>query len=237
MCCFISLSSVQNLVAAATAGITTTSVANPMKAAYASEFAPGGTLVDYEVGITVGNKEASLSRKVDNSNVIFDKDYYFKFGTAPQWIENNNGDVLFPKTMPFTPSQQRYDTLKKYKSRIETSIYVNIVEKIGKDAIPNNTYNQIADPTTSPDYSIRALGLLANGFLASENTGATNELYLARWYINEIYLHLLDIQNATDQQSAKTSYTKCVKAINSYLNLLNRVITSKVGDKFELISL
>ena len=37
----------------------------------AAEFTPGGTLVDREVGITVGNADASLSRKVDNSNVIF----------------------------------------------------------------------------------------------------------------------------------------------------------------------
>ena len=34
-------------------------------------FAPGGTLVDYEVGVQVGNGEASKSRKSDNTNVIF----------------------------------------------------------------------------------------------------------------------------------------------------------------------
>lgn len=200
-------------------------------------FAPGGTLVDYEVGVNVGNTEASLTRKADNSNVIFDKDYYFKFGTAPTWITSEN-EFDFPKTMPFTPSQQRYDTLKKYKSRIETSIYTNIVNNIGKDAIPNNTYNNIPDPTSSSnEYSIRAMGLLANGFLASENTGTTNELFLARWYINEIYLRLIDIRTASDQKTAQVAYNCCIKAINSYLRMLNRVITSKVGEKFDIIEM
>jgi hypothetical protein len=60
-------------------------------------FAPGGTLVDYEVGVTVGNAQASKSRKTDNSNVVFNQDYYYKFGTAPQWIESENNE--FPKTM------------------------------------------------------------------------------------------------------------------------------------------
>jgi len=31
--------------------------------------------------------------------------------------------------------------------------------------------------------NLRSAGLLANNLLASENAGAPNELYLARWYL------------------------------------------------------
>ena len=79
------------------------------------------------------------------------------------------------------------------------------------------------------------MGLLANSFMASENTGATNELFLARWYINEIYLQLQDAQSASSADEAAKYYGYAKKATNSYLGLLNRVITSKIGDPLELL--
>ena len=193
-------------------------------------FAPGGTLVDYEVGVTASNPQASKSRRADNSNVVFNQDYYFKFGTAAPWIEN--GSTEFPKTMPFTPSQQRYDTMKKYRERVQRGI--NLIADIG-EAVRNGNYASIQDGT-APEYSIRPMGLLANGFLASENTGTTNELLLSRWYINEMYLDINDIKGASSKEEAMKSYDALTKALNSYLGLLNRVITSKVGDKFELVN-
>merc|ERR1739842_128581 len=82
-----------------------------------------------------------------------------------------------------------------------------------------------------PAYQLRALGLLANSFLATENTGTTNELMLARWYINETYLRIGDYRSALekgDKKEAKISYECLNKAMNSYLTLLNRSITAKV---------
>lgn len=192
-------------------------------------FAPGGTLVDYEVGATVGNSQASKSRKPDNSNVIFAQDYYFKFGTAAPWIENGNTD--FPKTMPFTPSQQRYDAMKKYRERVEKGI--SQLASL-REVIEKGEFNNILD-ASAPEYYIRPMGLMANNFLASENTGTTNELLLARWYINEIYLDIDDIKNAPSKQEAMFAYDAAVKAMNSFLVMLNRVIIPKVGDKLELL--
>lgn len=203
----------------------------PRQSAWASEFTPGGSLVDREVGILVGNSEASPSRKVDNSNVLFSQDQYFKFGQAAQWIEP--GNVEFPKTMPFTPSQQRYDTLKKYKDRINKGVAA--IDGLGDVIKSSSDYaTAVADPSDA-QYALRPMGLLANGFLASENTGATNELFLARWYINEMYLHIGDIRAAKKEAEAIKSYSSAKKAANSYLGMMNRVITSKVGDKFELL--
>lgn len=194
----------------------------------AGTFTPGGSIVDREVGVTVGNAEASLSRKVNNENVLFSQDNYFKFGAAAPWIEPDSTD--FPKTMPFVLSQQRYDSLKKYGDRVKKGAQEldKLGEKIkgGPGSIPG---------CDDPIYALRPMGLLANGFLASENTGATNELFLARWYINEIYLRIGDIQNASSESEALAAYDAAKKSMNSYFSMLNRIITSKVGNKFEYI--
>lgn len=224
-----------SVIGLATAPIVASSVATtaPLPA-YAADaggksFAPGGTLVDYEVGVTVGNPMASKSRKPDNSNVIFNQDYYYKFGTAPQFIAN--GSTEFPKTMPFTPAQQRYETMKKYRERVQRG--VDLVVEL-KDTIEKGDYPNIPDGS-APEYSIRPMGLLANGFFASENTGTTNELLLARWYINEIYLHINDIKVATSKDDALQSHAAAVKALNSFLGMVNRVTTTKVGDPFPFV--
>ncbi len=190
----------------------------------AAEFTPGGSLVDRAVGVTVGNAEASASRKFDNSNVLFDKDFYFKFGTASAWIEPDSTE--FPVSMPFTKSQQRYDALKKYQERVSTG--VQTIQSL-------QNAQDVADPTATDVYYLRPIGLLANGMLASENTGAPNELFLARYYINEMYLLITDLKQATDPSQRQKIYSILTKAVNSYLTLMNRVITPKVGEKFQYI--
>lgn len=195
----------------------------------AGQFTPGGTLVDRDVGVTVGNPEASPSRKQDNSNVLFAQDNYFKFGQATKWIEPDSTD--FPVTMPFVLSQQRYDTLKKYGSRVISG--AEAVKNLDKE-ITNGDYGSVAS-ADDPKFSLRPAGLLANGFLGSENTGTTNELLLARWYINEIFLRIGDIRSSTSEADALAAHSAAKKAMNSYLSMMNRVITSKVGNKFEYV--
>ena len=139
--------------------------------------------------------------------------------------------------MPFVPSQQRYDALKKYRARVEA--VKEVIVRIGSSSSATTS----TDVTDIPDkidpiYQLRALGLLANSFLATENTGTTNELMLARWYINEMYLRIGDYRDALQRGDivlAKTCYDCLCKAMNSYLSLLNRSISSKVGDKFGYI--
>lgn len=132
--------------------------------------------------------------------------------------------------MPFVPVQQRYDALKKYGARISASR--DVVARVGKA----NTVDDVPE-RTDPIYQLRALGLLANSFFATENTGTTNELMLARWYINEMYLRIGDYRDALsrgggDTADARACYDCLRKATNSYLSLLNRSISSKVGDQF-----
>lgn len=211
--------------------LTSMVLVNAPSPSIAGTFTPGGTLVDREVGVTVGNPEASPTRKTNNENVLFSQDNYFKFGVAAKWIEPDATD--FPTTMPFVLSQQRYDSLKKYGERVKSG-----TQALGslESVIREGNYSNIAG-CDDPIYALRPLGLLANGFLASENTGTTNELLLARWYINEIYLRIGDIQNAESQGDAIKALNAAKKAMNSYLSMLNRVITPKVGTKFEYMIL
>ena len=58
-------------------------------------------------------------------------------------------------------------------------------------------------------------------------------MFLARWYINEIYLLVNDLRSASSNTAAV--YQALRGATNSYLTLMNRVITEKVGDKFSYL--
>ena len=217
----------RSIISTAVVGTTLTTLLSTQPAN--ADFAPGGTLLDRTVSVTFGNSEASPSRRSDNSNVLFNQDNYYKFGAAAQWIEPGTTD--FPKTMPFVLSQQRYEALKKYGSRVKSASdeIVTIGNASSSADIPD---------ATDPVYQLRALGLLANSFLASENTGTTNELMLARWYINEVYLRIGDMKAALekgDANEAKSCYGNVKKAMNSFLTMMNRQITTKVGDPFGYI--
>ncbi|GKZ00718.1 hypothetical protein MPSEU_001023700 [Mayamaea pseudoterrestris] len=96
--------------------------------------------------------------------------------------------------------------------------------------------NNILDES-APEYSIRPMGLLANSFFASENTGTTNELFLARWYINELVLDIGDVRKAIirgDSSKAKEHYAALILALRSYLQMMNRQTNAKVGEKFDI---
>ncbi len=196
--------------------------------AFAATFTPGGTLVDRPVGVTINNPEASFTRAFDNSNVLFQQDYFFKFGTAAPWIDESNR-LEFPTQMPFVRVQQRYDALQKYGTRVQRGL-----EQVENLLSTKNTEGTVLE-ADHPVYALRALGLLANSFCASENTGTTNELLLARYYVNEIYLGINDIRMNPDR--AKQAHRSCLKAANSYLNMMNRVITPKVGEPFVLLDI
>jgi hypothetical protein len=129
-----------------------------------ADFTPGGSLItDKAIGILVNNNDASSTRKYDNSNVLFDKDYYYKFGTAVPYIEPP-GNTEFPTSMPFTKSQQRYDAMKKYRDRVVTGLeMIKSLENVKLSV-------DIPDPKLSDDvYRLRAMGLLANALLVERS--------------------------------------------------------------------
>ena len=51
-------------------------------------------------------------------------------------------------------------------------------------------------------YALNPMWLLANGFMASENTGTTNELLVDWWYVSQLNLDLGDIRRAKSKTEA-----------------------------------
>ena len=87
--------------------------------------------------------------------------------------------------------------------------------------------------------SCRALGLFANTVLQSDNdNGTTYANLLVRHFVNELYFALDDIAAAAaarDSKAAKLAWTRGRDYINTYLEIVNRNINAKVGDKFAII--
>jgi len=86
----------------------------------------------------------------------------------------------------------------------------------------------------------RALGLFANTVLQSENdNGSTSANLLVRHFINELYFCLDDIAAAAkagDKGAATAAWTRGRDYINAYLEVVNKPINAKVGDKFPVVS-
>lgn len=174
------------------------------------------------------NEGASKSRQMDNSNVIFVQDQYYVTSSSPPFIPQ--GDTSYPEKMPFVASQPRRDAMAKYRQRVQRGI--DLLASL-EGEIQKGDYTSIL-AAEAPEYSIRPLGLLAAAFMASDST-VPSQLYIARWYINEIYLDIKDIKTAPSKEAALASHANAVKALNSVLGMLNRSITSKVGDPFVLL--
>jgi len=185
-----------------------------------------GKLVEYRGEFI--NEGASKSRQMDNSNVVFVQDQYYVTASSPPFIPQ--GDTSYPEKMPFVASQPRRDVLEKYRQRVQRGI--DLLASL-EGEIQKGDYKSIL-AAEAPEYSIRPLGLLAAGFMASDST-VPRQLYIARWYINEIYLDINDIKSAPSKEAALASHANAIKALNSVLGMVNRSITSKVGDPFVLL--
>ena len=190
-----------------------------------AELAPGFAIVD-KVAID-SNPEASKSRDPMNGNVLFGQDFYFKYGRSAPFLQSAETPLPDNGAMPFTRIQQRYEAYQKYAPRVEGLIdaYKGVEGQIkaGKWS---------AVDAAAPAFPLRALGLLANGLMASENTSPSNVLFLTRWYINEVYLDLGDVAKAKDQAAALAAFKRGRNALNSALIILNKEISPKVGAQF-----
>ena len=126
------------------------------------------------------NPDASLSRDPMNSNVLFSQDFYFKYGRSPPFLQDATSEIPDGGAVPFTRVQQRYEAYGKYAARVLAGVEAF---RALKGAVDNGSWATVASDDTK--YNLRAMGLLANGLMASENNGPGNVLFLTRWYVNE----------------------------------------------------
>jgi hypothetical protein len=87
--------------------------------------------------------------------------------------------------------------------------------------------------------SLLKMALFATQMLTSPNfTGPNRELLVSRYYINECAYALDGLAKSIDERDVATSLALWEfgkDSFNSYLSILNRSISSKVGDKFDLV--
>lgn len=195
-------------------------------------FGAGETLClsrrDYCVGsasLLVAAKPAwGLEREFSNSNAIFKEDYWYAFGTKPIPVRE---EAQFNTQPPFVRIQTRYDAYNKYapKVKLGLSAFRDL-----RAALASKDAPAVADAKDVVIKSLRPAGLLANNLLVSESV--TSDVLLARYYVNEVYFRLTDIEQ---QNSPIDILDAALPYFNSYLICVNRAIPPKVGEKFALL--
>eukprot|EP00322_Chrysochromulina_rotalis_P006033 CAMPEP_0115860320 /NCGR_PEP_ID=MMETSP0287-20121206/17064_1 /TAXON_ID=412157 /ORGANISM="Chrysochromulina rotalis, Strain UIO044" /LENGTH=281 /DNA_ID=CAMNT_0003314635 /DNA_START=37 /DNA_END=882 /DNA_ORIENTATION=- len=204
---------------------------------------------------TAAGKGLDVERRGQfNEKALFSEDFYFKYGLRPT-PEDMKAKPL--EEIPFVPVQRRYTGYKKYDDRMRQgfALYANDLRtliqdgkwaevgaflEIGSKGKGSNAQGEGTGVAASPmRSSCRAFGLFANTVLQSENdNGATQANLLVRHFVNELYFSLDDIAAAAksgNKADAKQAWTRGRDYINAYLEIVNRPINAKVGDKYPVI--
>lgn len=144
--------------------------------------------------------------------------------------------------------KQRVPAYGKYSFPIQLGAdeYVQL-GKILRSSEPNwNEASRLVDPgfeTRMPAPTVDALlkmALFATQMLSSPNySGAPRELLVSRYYVNECAYAMKELARAIDERDAAAAmglWEFGKDSWNSYLSIINRSISPKVGDKFEMIA-
>lgn len=174
--------------------------------------------------LLVAKPAFGLEREYSNSNAIFKEDYWYAFGMKPIPVREES---QFNTQPPFVRIQTRYDAYNKYAPKVKLGL--SAFEDLRK-ALAARDSDAAADANTVVLKSLRPAGLLANNLLVSESVNS--DVLLARYYVNEVYFRLTDIQQ---QQSPASVLEAALPYFNSYLICVNRAIPPKVGEKFALL--
>ena len=144
--------------------------------------------------------------------------------------------------------KQRIPAYGKYFFSIDNGIKeYSQLGKILRSSNPDwNEAAKLVDPgldTRMPSPAVDSLlkmALFATQMLTSPNfTGPNRELLVSRYYINECSFALNGLAKSIDERDVATSlglWDFGKDSFNSYLSILNRSISPKVGDKIELVS-
>ncbi|KAJ1445724.1 hypothetical protein M885DRAFT_549043 [Pelagophyceae sp. CCMP2097] len=180
-------------------------------------------------GLAAPSPSQALEREFSNSNVLFKEDFWYKFGLKPGPLDPLN--PALPGVPPFVRVQTRYDAYAKYSSKVNQGLNDFLAVFPAIQSGDKAALKTAADATMR---SLRPMGLLANNLLATDTV--PNEVLLARYYVNEAYLSLIDISDVADKADATKKFDSARNSMNSYLLVVNRVIIPKVGTPFALIS-
>jgi len=210
---------------------------------------------------TAAGKGIDVERRgFTNEKALFSEDFYFKYGLRPTPDEVLVSPFLPPQAeLPFAPVQRRYTGYQKFQDRINRGIATYQGEL--RDAVDKGAWEEIGPllekgskskgngkvagegtgvAASDLRSSCRAYGLFANTVLQSENdSGTTTPNLLARHLVNEVYFSMDDLADAAkagDKAAAKAAWLRGKDYLNGYLRIVNLPISSKVGDKFPIVT-
>ena len=215
-----------------------------------------------EGGGEVFTKYESRDR-FSNKGAIVREDYYYMMGTTPprrlggplrlddpEWnafgsCTTKEGDGSSTNSCTYVSLKQRIPTYSKYGFSIslgakEYSMLRKSLESNDWDTAASylKTYPQTPPPPTVD--ALLKMVLFASGMLTSPNySGPSKELLVARFYVNEVNFAIKEIAAAIDvrdQKRALAAWDFGKDSWNSYFNIVNDKVSSKVGDKFELFA-
>lgn len=210
-------------------------------------------------GNTISAIPYELRDRRGNKDALIREDYWYMMGRAPprlmgegmmktdnpQWntfgtCESSGGTNSCTYV---SIKQQRIPAYSKYAFLIQLG--AKDFRRLGAalDKADWETSESLLSSATSvPPPAIDALLkmiLFASSMLTSPNySGPNRELLVARFYVNECGFATKEIASAVDARDlnrAKAAWDFGRDSWNSYLTIVNRQITPKVGDKFELI--
>ena len=94
-------------------------------------------------------------------------------------------------------------------------------------------------PAPAVDAELK-MALFATQMLTSPNfSGVARELLVSRYYVNEYAFALREMAKAIDERDAATAlglWEFGKDSWNSYISIINRAVSPKVGDKFDVIA-
>lgn len=199
-----------------------------------------------------------------NKDALIREDYWYFSGRRPPrrldinalpaddptwnaWGECTKSEVT-GNSCVYVSLKQRIPAYGKYFFSIDNGVKeYSQLGKILRSSNPNwNEAAKLVDPgldTRMPSPAVDSLlkmALFATQMLTSPNfTGPNRELLVSRYYINECAFALDGLAKSIEARDVATSLALWEfgkDSFNSYLSILNRSISPKIGDKIDLVT-
>uniref|UniRef100_A0A7S2HEF0 Uncharacterized protein n=1 Tax=Helicotheca tamesis TaxID=374047 RepID=A0A7S2HEF0_9STRA len=182
-------------------------------------------------------------RKLDPNVLPKDDPKWNAWGTCAPGSDNTSNSCTYVPLKLRSAGYSKYAFLISLASR-EYQTLGKILEK-EKDSIAWDEAASLVDqggsgqvPSAVCD-AIRKMVLLATALLTSPNYSGPNiDLFVARYYVNEVAYAASQVKNAIearDVATARDAWEYGKDSWNSYYVVVNRAIVPKVGEQFESI--
>jgi hypothetical protein len=175
-------------------------------------------------------------RKMGEGMMKSDDPKWNAFGTCQSNADGSSNSCTYVPLKQRIPAYSKYSFLIKFGAkdfaRMGTAINAGDWEAAESYLVETSVPAPLVD-------ALLKMVLFGSCMLTTPNySGPSRELLVARFYVNEVGFATKEVAaaiEARDSDRAKAAFEFGRDSWNSYLTIVNRQITEKVGDKFELI--